>query len=126
MTSARIPALNPPYAPNVRAQLRRAMPPGLEPIGLFRTLAQNLEMLRAMHGWGAYELSRRLSVDLRSREIVINRTCVRCDCEYEWAVHVEYFARKADLSVEQLISLTHGTAADDCWLTDADRLLIQM
>jgi hypothetical protein len=38
-------------------------------------------MAAAMSGWGSYELSRRLSLSLRDREIVIDRTCARCRCE---------------------------------------------
>ena len=43
-------------------------------------------MTAAMSGSGGYELSKRLSLPLRDREIVIGRTCARCGCEYEWGV----------------------------------------
>jgi len=78
-----------------------------------------------MGGWGGYELSRQLSLSLHDREIVINRTCARCGCEYEWGVHVAYFARRAGLSCGQVTSLTCGGAADTCWTSDRDRLLIE-
>ena len=32
-------------------------------------------MTDAMSGWGGYELSNRLSLSMRDREIVIDRTC---------------------------------------------------
>ena len=47
---ARIAPLDPPYAPPVADTLAAMMPPGLEPIALFRTLAHNprvLEKFRA-------------------------------------------------------------------------------
>ena len=74
---ARIPALEPPFTPDVEAQLATIMPAGMPPIGLFRTFARNLPMTIAMSHWGRYELGRFLSLTLREREIVILRTCAR-------------------------------------------------
>jgi hypothetical protein len=82
-------------------------------------------MTAAMSGWGGYELSARLSLTLRDREILIDRTCARCRCEYEWGVHVLFFADRAGLSGPQLTSLTHGHPADECWTGERDRLLIE-
>ena len=81
-------------------------------------------MTRAMRGWGSYELSKQLSLGLRQREIVIDRTCARCGCGYEWGVHVAYFAGKARLGRAQLASLSHGSPDDACWTDQRDRLLI--
>jgi hypothetical protein len=39
-------------------------------------------------------------VSLRHREIVIDRTCARCDCAYEWGVHVAFFANGLRLPAE--------------------------
>ncbi|RNL80287.1 carboxymuconolactone decarboxylase family protein [Nocardioides marmorisolisilvae] len=100
------------------------MPPGVPPIGLFRTFVRNLPMARAMSEWGTYELSRGLSLSLRDREILIDRTCARCGCEYELGVHVAFFAEKAGITEEQAASLAHGSAADPCWDESRDRLLI--
>ncbi len=122
----RIEPLQPPYIGEVAAQLAAMMPPGVAPIGLFRTFARNLPMTTAMRGWGSYELSRELSLSLRQREIAIDRTCARCGCEYEWGVHVAYFADRAGLSADQLTSLTHGEPADACWTDEADRLLVEV
>src|SRR5580658_7888405 len=121
----RIAALEPPFAPAVDEQLRSMMPPAVPPIGLFRVFAKNMPMTQAMHGWGSYELSRQLSVPLRAREIVIDRTCARCGCEYEWGVHVAFFAERVGLDETQIASLTSGTADDACWATERERLLIR-
>ena len=82
-------------------------------------------MTAAMSGWGSYELSKRLSLSMRDREIVIDRTCARCGCKYERGVHVAFFAERAGLSSEQITSLTKGGASDPCWADERDRLLIE-
>ena len=121
----RIEPVRPPYSPDIAERLAAMMPPGVPPIMLFRTFVRNLPMTAAMSGWGGYELSARLSLTLRDREILIDRTCARCGCEYEWGVHVSFFADRAGLSGPQLTSLTHGRPADECWTDERDRLLIE-
>ena len=120
-----IAPLEPPFDAEVAAELEQMMPAGVPPIALFRTFAKNLPMTRAMRLWGSYELSRSLSLSLREREIVIDRTCGRCGCEYEWGVHVAFFAAKAMLTPAELASLTCGEAADACWTLERERLLIE-
>ena len=120
----RIAPLQPPYDPEIGEQLQRMMPAGAAPIALFRMFAKNLAMTRAMHPWGAYELGRHFTLTIRDREIVIDRTCARTGCEYEWGVHVAFFAGRAGLTDDQVASLAHGQPADHCWVSARDRLLI--
>lgn len=120
----RIEPLQPPYERDVAARLEAMMPPGVPPIGLFRTFVRNLPMATAMGGWGGYELSKRLSLSMRDREILIDRTCARCRCEYEWGVHVAFFAGRVGLTHDQVTSITHGGSTDSCWADDRDRVLI--
>ncbi len=115
-----------PHEPAVAALLERMMPPGQPPIALFTTWARNPGLLGAIHGLGAYQLSRKLSVGLRDREIVIDRVCARCGCEYEWGVHVAFFAGRVKLDRAQIRSLTRGSSADPCWADGRDRLLIDI
>jgi alkylhydroperoxidase family enzyme len=122
---ARIEPLAPPYEPDVADQLGRMMPPGADPIALFRLFVRNLPMARAMSEWGSYQLGRRLSLSLREREIVIDRTCALARCEYEWGVHVAFFAERAGFDTAQLRSLTHGVPSDECWTDPRERLLIR-
>ena len=122
----RIAPLDAPYEPDVADLLAAMMPPGAAPIVLFRTFAKNLPMARAMGSWGRHELSRSLSVGVREREIVIDRTCARCGCEYEWGVHVATFAARAGFTTEQVTSLAHGDATDPCWTDPRDRLLVRL
>lgn len=122
---ARIRPVDPPYDRESGQQLARMMPPGVEPILLFRTFAKNLPMASAMETWGRYELSRKLSLSMRDREILIDRTCARCRCEYEWGVHVAFFAKRVGLARAQIASITHGDAHDPCWTDERDRLLLR-
>ena len=94
----RIEPISPPYEPAIAQQLEAMMPADVPPILLFRTFVRNLPMTSAMGGWGRYELSKRLSLSMRDREIVIDRTCARCGCEYEWGVHVALFAERVGLT----------------------------
>lgn len=121
----RIDPATPPYSPETALRLEAMMPAGVPPIGLFRTFVRNLPMATAMGSWGGYELSKRLSLTMRDRELIIVRTCARCRCEYEWGVHVAFFAERVGLTSGQITSLTHGHASDDCWTDERDRLLIE-
>ncbi|MYW69915.1 carboxymuconolactone decarboxylase family protein [Streptomyces sp. SID8379] len=123
--SARIPPLDAPYPDDVAPVLRRVMPPGEEPIALFRTFAHHPRLAEALHSWGSYQLSRNLSLGLRDREIVIDRTCARCGCAYEWGVHVARFAGRAGLTAAQVSSLADGSGTDACWTSERDRLLVE-
>ncbi|MEU8424766.1 carboxymuconolactone decarboxylase family protein [Micromonospora sp. NPDC048835] len=123
---ARISTLEPPFAPDVAAQLATMMPVGMPPIGLFRTFAKNLPMTTAMSNWGRYELGRDLTLTLREREIVILRTCARCGCEYEWGVHVMVFADRAGLTPAEVTSLTCGSPDDPSWTAGREATLIRM
>jgi alkylhydroperoxidase family enzyme len=120
----RLVPLIPPYEPAVARQLGQMMP-GAEPIGLFRLFVGHLPMATAMHAWGRYTLGSQLSLSLREREIVIDRTCARTGCEYEWAIHVAFYAERARLSAGQIHSLTHGAPDDECWPHPRERLLIR-
>ena len=124
--SARILPLEAPFSDAVAPVVAAMMPPGVPPIGLFRAFAKNLPMALAMRSWGGYELSKALSLTMRDREIVIDRTCARCGCEYEWGVHVAFFADRVGLSAAQLTSLTFGRADDACWTNERDRVLVDV
>ena len=123
--SARIAPVSEPYDPATKDLLERMMPSG-PPIAMFTTLARNHGLAEAVHGLGAYQLNRDLSISRREREIVIDRTCALLRCEYEWGVHVAVFAAKARFDAEQIRSLAHGSSADPCWTSDRERVLIDV
>ena len=127
MTGARIAHVQPPYDNVIGAALSVMHPKNsaVDPLKLFRTMAADLPLAAAMSELGRYMLGRTNNFDLRSREIVIDRVTARCDCEYEWGVHVAGYAARVDLSEDQVYSLVYGTSIDPCW-QGKDRSLIAM
>jgi alkylhydroperoxidase family enzyme len=123
----RIPPLTPPYEAAVLEALRAMMPRGstLEPLGLFRTLARDRPLADAMHALGRFVLGRDLSLDLHDRELLIDRVCARCGCEYEWGVHAAAFGARAGLSPEQL-DATVTLGPDSPLWSPRDALLIRL
>jgi alkylhydroperoxidase family enzyme len=118
-SSPRIAPLVPPYAPDIAAQFDRIMR-GAPPLVLFRVMAGNA---RAWEKFRAGSLLDRGPLSLREREIVIDRTCARTGCEYEWGVHVTAFATAAHLTEEQVRATVRGAATDACW-SEAEQALI--
>src|SRR5256885_3401777 len=120
MTAAGIAALQPPFSPPVAEALERIMPKAVPPLALFRTLAVNERVfLRVMAGG----LLDRGSLSLREREIVIDRTCARCGSEYEWGVHVAFFAERVGFSPEQVAATAGG---DPAVFPERERLLLRL
>lgn len=113
----RVAPLDPPYEAAVASAFARITPPGREPLKLFRTMAHSPRVLQRMF---AGSLLDKGPVSLRDRELVILRTCARCGSEYEWGVHVAYFAGRAGLGEEE----TKGTLAPSHPWTKHDALLI--
>src|SRR6266567_3360624 len=110
-TAPRIAPLKPPYAPEIQGQFDRVMR-GAPPLVLFRVMAGNV---RAWEKFRAGSLLDRGPLGLREREIVIDRTCARTGCEYEWGVHIATFAEAAHLTEEQVRATVLGNANAACW-----------
>ena len=121
----RIEPLEAPFDEPVGSTLERMMPPGVPPIALFRTFAHNPAMTAGVNAWGSYYLSKQSSLTMRTREIVIDRVTARCGCEYEWGIHIAFFAERVGLTDDQVRSLTFGSPADACWEVP-DRLAIEL
>ncbi len=118
----RIPPLEPPYDPELAAELERFMPPGVPPLRLFRTLAHNPRVLRKFR---LGSLLDRGSIERRDREIVILRTCARCRSEYEWGVHVAAFAARCGLTQAEVAASLRPGSDDTVW-SPRDRLLVRL
>ena len=67
----RLAPLDPPYDPEVARTLTRMMPPGQEPLKLFRTVAHNRHILDKLRSTGSYLLNFG-TVDPADRELVIH------------------------------------------------------
>ena len=120
MDTPRVTPLEPPYPEPVQAALDRIMPPGVPPLGLFRTLARNERVFLRLMAGGLLD---RGSISLRDREIVIDRTCARCGSEYEWGVHVAFFAERVGLTPEQVTATATGDASA---FPEPERLLLRL
>jgi alkylhydroperoxidase family enzyme len=116
---SRIAPLQPPYAPEIQGQFDRIMR-GAPPLMLFRVVAGDP---RAWEKFRAGSLLDGGPLSLREREIVIDRTCARTGCEYEWGVHVTIFAQAAHLTEEQVRATVLGGADAPCW-SAAEQALI--
>jgi alkylhydroperoxidase family enzyme len=104
----RLAPLDPPYAPEVAAEFVRMMPPGVPPIALFRTVAHNP---RVLGRWRGGALLDKGSISLRQRELVILRTTARLGAEYEWGVHIAFFADKAGFTAAERVATVHAGAS---------------
>ena len=117
---SRIAPLQPPYPAGIQQDFERIMGPGRPPLVLFRTIATQE---RAWKKFTAASLLDKGPLPMREREIVINRTCARNRCEYEWGVHITAFAAHVQLTDAQIRATVLEGANADCW-TEAERVLI--
>ncbi|MFZ6645765.1 carboxymuconolactone decarboxylase family protein [Undibacterium sp. TJN25] len=118
----RIAPLTAPYEAAIAEAFAKVMPPGVEPLSLFRTMARSPRVLQKMF---AGSLLDRGSIGLREREILILRTTAACRSEYEWGVHVTMFAERAKLT-EQQVRSTLAFPADGSLWSDSELLLLQL
>ena len=121
MSTHRIKPIDAPYDAPVADIFNRIMPPGMEPLHLFRTQARNPRILQKMF---AGNLLDKGAITLRERELIILRTCARCKSEYEWGVHVALFAQRGGLDADTIAAtlaepLQHRVTGNDALLFDA-------
>jgi alkylhydroperoxidase family enzyme len=120
--SARVEPLQPPYPPGIQAAFDSIMlPPGVPPLLLFTTLARDERLYERFHNGALLDKGH---LTLRQREIIIDRVTALSGSEYEWGVHVAFFAKRVGLDEAMLASLVHGTADDPCWSSE-DACLIR-
>jgi len=105
----RIEPVAPPYSPETRKLFDIVMPPGMEPLALFRVMARSERLLPRFMRAGVLDEG---PVPARDRELVIHRTTARCGAEYEWGVHVAAFGRPLGLGEAVLRASVEGNAAD--------------
>jgi alkylhydroperoxidase family enzyme len=117
----RIKPLEAPYGPGIQAHFDAIMPPGADPLVLFRTIATSDRHWRRFRSASLLEKG---PLSLRQREIVIDRVCALSGSEYEWGVHITAFAGAARLSAEEIEATVLGDAASPCW-SPAERALVQ-
>jgi alkylhydroperoxidase family enzyme len=118
--SARIEPARPPHAPASQAYLDRIMPPGVPPLVLFTTLLRDDRLFERFRNAGLLDKGH---LTLRQREIVIDRVTALSRSEYEWGVHVAFFAKRVGFDEAMLDSLVNGKADDPCWSTEDSALI---
>ena len=119
--TARIRETRPPLRPVVAERLASIMPKGVLPLLLFATMARNARLFERFAAGGLIDRGHLTS---RQREIVIDRVTALCGWEYEWGVHIAFFAARAGLTAAQVRATTTENADDPTW-TDEDRALIR-
>ena len=116
----RIAPAAPPYEPAIAAELERIMPKGVPPLVLFRTMARSPRVFAKMFAGGLLDKG---PLSLRQRELLIDRTTARLGAEYEWGVHIAFFAERVGFTADQ-VAATVGEGRDaGCW-TAEERALI--
>ncbi|HTU58208.1 MAG TPA: carboxymuconolactone decarboxylase family protein [Polyangiales bacterium] len=119
--SRMVPA-SPPYPASIQSALDKIMPAGVEPLHLFRVLARDERLFSRFFGASLLD---RGQLSLREREIVILRVCANNRSEYEWGVHVTFFAERAGLGAEQVAATLEPGSAHAAW-TPRDQLLVRL
>jgi alkylhydroperoxidase family enzyme len=122
MSGTRIEPANPPFGAAIQKALERLMPPDVPPLVLFTTLARSE---RAFSRFMAAGLLDKGPIGLREREIMIDRTCARCGSEYEWGVHIAFFAQRAELSKEQVAGTATPEIDPASW-SERDRMILSL
>ena len=117
----RITPAEPPYEPAIAEALARIMPPGVAPLVLFRTMAKSPRVFARMFAGGLLDKG---PLSLRQREIVIDRTTARLNCEYEWGVHVALFAERVGFGRTEIDATATGGPGEACWSADEQALLV--
>jgi len=117
----RIKPLDPPYPPEMQADLDKLMR-GAPPLMLFRVMARNPRVLSRMMAGGLLD---RGSISVRQRELMILRTTALCGAEYEWGVHVAAYGAKSNWTKDQLHASVRAAPEHPAWSVD-ERLILRL
>ncbi|ABS64014.1 Carboxymuconolactone decarboxylase [Parvibaculum lavamentivorans DS-1] len=120
--SARIEPAARPYDKDMEETLEKLMPPGVEPLVLFRTLARNPRVFRRFMAGGLLDKG---TISMREREIAIDRACARCGGEYEWGVHIALFAERVGFGPAEVAATVAPGADAECW-NARERLIVRL
>lgn len=120
--SSRIAPAERPYEADIEETLTKLMPPGVEPLLLFRVLAREPRLFRKLMAGGLLDKG---TISLRDRELAIARACARSGAEYEWGVHMTLFGARVGFSeADQRATVASGT--EHAGWSARDRLILRM
>lgn len=108
---ARIAAAAEPFREAVAKRLAPLTPLNGQHILLFRTLTRDQRLFSRFMDGGLLD---RGHVPLRERQLIILRVCALNRSDYEWGVHVAYFAGRAGF-IEAEIAATAAPLAAHPW-----------
>lgn len=120
MMNSRVKAVTAPYSADVQEAFNTIMPPGMPPLNIFTSVANNPRILQRMVAGGLLDKG---SISIQAREIIILRTCGLCRAEYEWGVHVAGFAMKAKLTQAQIDDTLSANINRTLWNDEQKNLL---
>lgn len=120
MMNSRVKAVTAPYSADVQEAFNTIMPPGMPPLNIFTSVANNPRILQRMVAGGLLDKG---SISIQAREIIILRTCGLCRAEYEWGVHVAGFAMKAKLTQVQIDDTLSANINRTLWNDEQKNLL---
>jgi alkylhydroperoxidase/carboxymuconolactone decarboxylase family protein YurZ len=113
---ARIVPASAPWPPSVQARFDK-----ITPIRLFRVLARDERLFARFMDGGFLD---RGHLTLRDRELAILTVCARNGSEYEWGVHVAFFAKAVGFAQAE-IAATVTPLAEAGW-AGRDALLVRL
>lgn len=119
---SRIAPIDPPYSDENTKLFNLAMPPGMEPLELFRVLARNPRIFPRFMRGGILDKG---PIPIRDREIVIHRTTANCRAEYEWGVHVAAFGRPLEMG-DAVLRATVESNWDDPVFSERQQALVRL
>ena len=111
-----------PFPEDMEETLGKIMPPGVEPLLLFRVMAREPRLFRRFMAGALLDKG---TLSLRQREIAIDRTCARCRAEYEWGVHVAFFGKRVGFGDTENRAIVNSGADEDCW-SSSEKIIIRM
>lgn len=118
----RLRCVQPPYSAEVTTTLEKVSLPGMDPLTLFRILANNPRVFRRIQRAGLLDPG---SISVRLRELAILRTCALCGAEYEWGVHVKLFGAAAGLD-DAAANRTWSEGSNGAEWTVQERLVLRL
>ncbi len=119
---SRIAPIDPPYSEANTKLFDLVMPPGMEPLELFRVIARNERIFSRFMRAGVLDKG---PIPIRDRELVIHRTTANCRAEYEWGVHVAAFGRPLEMGDDLLAATVHARWQDPIF-SERQRTLVRL
>ncbi|HEY2782415.1 MAG TPA: carboxymuconolactone decarboxylase family protein [Steroidobacteraceae bacterium] len=96
VAGSRIAPAEQPWPESVETRFRT-----ITPLRLFRVLARDERLFTRFMDGGFLD---RGHLSLRHRELAILTVCARCRSEYEWGIHVKFFADRAGFTEQEILA----------------------